>query len=119
MGRWEIAELNTPERILEKIFDEVDSRGVLVFGVDSPFKEKICNFIAYSRGDAFFFEIMVLDGRGSCNHAERHEAVMELKEKGVKDVVGVYVKSRSAKPLDNPPTVDGLTYLITISEEGE
>ena len=83
---------------------------------------------------------IVLSGGESCSHEARHEAVKWLKDvRDAKNVVGVHAKpiehpleeetqdgftniltrliERQKSELENnPPTADGLAYLITVSE---
>ena len=79
--------------------------------------------------------VLVLNGDESCDHKKRHESVMYLKKMGMDKVVGIYAKvnppdsdpredeeawKRQARELlNNPPTPDGLAFLITVSVEEE
>lgn len=135
--RWEISKVSTSKRVLEKIFTEVESPGILVFGADScdgsMLKYDVCKALKVMT-DQFSVPWTILSGEESCDHAKRHEAVMELRKRGAENVVGVYVKSDfvqadiDANPpsnfyhnlqvdrlLNNSPTPDGLAYLVTIS----
>ena len=63
------------------------------------------------------YPVMVLDGERSCSHTERHNAVASMMDEGVRNVVMVYVKKSTDALSMNPPTLDGLAGLITVTEE--
>ncbi len=109
----------------------------LLFGaVDNPILKNIYDRLSVIlSGGSHQHLIRLLNGDESCDHKKRHEAVMDLKKMGMDKVVGIYAKvnppdsdpreddeawKRQARELlNNPPTPDGLAFLITLSvEEG-
>lgn len=73
--------------------------------------------------------LVVFNGRASANHDERHQHVQALRETGAGSVIGFYVESEYIYSTPdsyktycdikaNPPTPDGLDYLIHVHEEG-
>lgn len=72
--------------------------------------------------------LVVFNERTSVNHDERHQHVQALREAGAGSVIGFYVESEYIYSTPdsyknycdlkaNPPTADGLDYLIHIREE--
>lgn len=80
--------------------------------------------------------LAVLDGDASGQHKLRHQAVTELKGAGAASVVGIYARHKLPEPLpargrlkgktakqtaqikallNDPPTPDGLDYLLTVN----
>ena len=81
-----------------------------------------------------FNVIVIMDGESSCSHKCRHEMFTKLKAAGARTLVGVYVKwattvhegsteqreqfARQVKKLRrNPPTADGIDYLLIVTPE--
>ena len=80
--------------------------------------------------------VIKLRGKAACEHKRREEFYGFLREDGVKSIVGVYVKTipfgrfgseispeqlvainQSSMLSANPPTADGLEYLVTIRDD--
>lgn len=126
---------------LDKLNCEIESPGVVIVGPDeSRFKDYICSMMKWRRSSLKPYPLVVLGGDDSCNHKARHNAVMELVDGGVKNVVMIYIQCFNGIDLDDisflpisaqspilqalalsehPPTSDGLAYLVTIRERHE
>lgn len=83
--------------------------------------------------------LLILAGNASADHAKRHLAVKTLRDSGMKTVIGVYVRSERPKFWEylsdckmsaqranqfkkltqNPPTAEGLDYLLEVNERAE
>lgn len=76
--------------------------------------------------------VRIMDGESSCSHKRRHEMFTNLKLAGAKTLIGVYVKcpdnmdgygEKQREELNrqfqrlrrNPPTAEGIDYLIVIT----
>lgn len=141
MSRYlEIEGVSALEHVLEEVFTEMESPGILVFGADSCYhsmlKYDVVRRLFKMIVKRFSANWIVLNGEESCDRAKRHEAVMKLRKRGVENIVGIYVKTdfvradidadsptnffhncQVDKLLKSPPTPDGLAYLIAVSEE--
>lgn len=130
---WELEAISEPHDTGKwTLIDLIESMsplpGILLFGVDSGWKDDFCELFRKWRGR--FLHYIILNGEDSCSHNARHDAVEELKKAGVNSVVGVYIKIPDSYPDDspelmrqkailnsNPPTPDGLAFLFTIVED--
>ena len=162
--RWEINRVSTPERILQKINEEMPQPvGIVLFGADNDLKDRIYRSYAdrlvkpLSLGHFGYHNLLpdwsqekvyldlepvkcngdcrilvMMAGDASVDHARRHQVVTVLRELGMKTVVGIYAQQRRltlraflsdfkeavriTKQLKilrrNPPTPDGLDYLL-------
>lgn len=157
--KWEINRVSTPERIFQKINEEmVQPVGIVLFGADCELKDEVCRkctkripnlaTVHDGKDDMSLLAVeqllsegrsvlVVMCGNSSGNHSERHRTVMALRGLGAKSVVGFYAKHDPIKPspyvtptvIDSPfkrqvealtadpPTADGLDYLIVVEEE--
>ncbi len=164
--KWEINRVSTPERIFDKINNEMAQPvGIVLFGADCELKddvfkecvERIPNLATPGRdgsSHSVLFEmtekgyfggrnvLIVMSDESSSNHEQRHRIAMSLRGYGLKSVVGIYAKVVDLKSdsyymksetrarreevrrcvaelKTNPPTADGLDYLLVVSEEKE
>lgn len=138
---------NNFDEVIEEISKMEKPTGILLFGPDSRLKNMIHRKILHSSGKIFGKEVcsqegssllwfrteryvaengvlVKLDGDASSQHGERHRIILGMKNSGMKNVVGIYVKGdRTNETFEgvppvvekHPPTADGLTMLITVS----
>ena len=125
--------------------------GIVVFGADCAFKDRVIGMIPdevidltrnpgsdwkkrIRCGDSI---LICMNGDNSASHECRHNQIQELIDAKCTNVIGIYVKtepawsgndkiakedalqySQQSRALNNnPPTPDGLDYLITVSEK--
>jgi len=116
---------------------EIEKPGVLIIGPDfNDEKDALYRLFAdwrwdYAQNNAVLaYPVVMLDGNKSCDHSERHKAVMDLIGDGVKNVILVYLHKdieecadcdqihRQALVLsENPPNEDGIYCLISVKSE--
>lgn len=147
---WEIRRVSTPERIFQKITQELPKPlGILVVGTDGSFKEEIAHRLAeqtnairlyvsqastyhdnaYRTAFADSHSILtMLTANISAVHSERHRQVKAMYDAGAKSVIVIYVEGKFVYSHEDsyrihravtsdPPTADGVDYLITIRED--
>lgn len=115
--KWEINRVSTPERIFEKINNEMAQPvGIVLFGADCELKddvfeecrEQIHNLatpgrdgsshsVVFEMTERGFFGgrnvLLVMSGESSGDHERRHQMITGLKSKGMKSMVGIYAKA--------------------------
>ena len=112
--KWEIRRVSTPERIFNKIKEEMAQPvGIVLFGADCEFKNEVIEaFLArFGRGLVWDYYrstttarieavfrigesfIIMLDSNESADHNVRHRLVQNLRNLGAKTAVGIYVKA--------------------------
>lgn len=122
--KWEISRVSTPERVLEKIKEDLARPvGIILFGVDCDFKKEVIKALTTEFGDDLVCDTYVgattrhmqqsfeasrnymidLNSADSANHDVRHQCVLNLKNFGAKCVVGVYAKARQISKIVVPP----------------
>lgn len=119
MKKWEINRVSTPERIFEKIKEEMARPvGIILFGADCNFKNEAVKDLQIGLSDAaktFYgapsthemvelvhssaVSLFVLNSMESTDRELRHECIKVMRRTGVKTVVGVYVKVKKPWPL--------------------
>ncbi|MBR5389278.1 hypothetical protein IK146_01830 [Candidatus Saccharibacteria bacterium] len=138
-------------RALGKINKLPSPIGIVVFGADCAFKNKVIDMIPnevidLTRNPGSDWKMRIrcgdsilicMNGDDSASHVCRHNQVQELADAKCTNVVGIYVKTdpawagkdgmtreralkystQSTNLKNNPPTPDGLDYLITVSEK--
>lgn len=118
--RWQINRVSTPERIFDKIRNEMAQPvGVLIFGADCDFKNEIANeLIANFAGAKTILDdtpstkqivdfihskqsvmVAIFDAWSSASHDLRHECVKVMQRAGFETVIGVYVRCAKLEPL--------------------
>lgn len=110
--KWEIRRVSTPERIFDKIKEEMAQPvGVVLFGVDGDFKKEVLHLMMdHLRGFAYYFDgapdtkalvdatrnfqavAVTLSGAESSTEGLRYELAKVMQAAGVKTVVGIYAK---------------------------
>lgn len=112
--KWEINRVSTPERIFNKINNEMTQPVCIVlFGVDCDLKDKIhvqCRkqisrldigyrsaLDVFSRSIQCWFDMNVnvlvsLTGAMSSDHEQRHRVITTARELGAQSVIGIYAK---------------------------
>lgn len=120
--KWEIRRVSTPERIFDKIKEEMAQPvGVVLFGADCEFKNEVVGEVAKGLVNSALFRLggddlpssylkmqipqrcthpyfFVLGSLASSSHDVRHEWVQVIRSIGAKTVVGIYVKAKK-KPI--------------------
>lgn len=109
--KWEINRVSTPERIFDKINNEMAQPvGIILFGADCELKDdvlmecqrRVLN-LAPGYGDVVSASIfcqldagrnimIVMDGNMSGDHKQRHRIVTALRDHGAKTIVGIFAK---------------------------
>lgn len=125
------ADCEFKNQVVEKLQHEL--REIKVF-LGTPSTYELAELIPSSS-----ISLFVLSSMASSDHELRHEAVNVMRRIGAKNIVGIYVKVKAPQPLPgrgfmgrrdlqlmktavrelekNPPTADGLDYLIVVEEQ--
>lgn len=144
---WKIERPSTQEAVLHKIMFEIPQPvGIVVFGPDCPLKqETVDSMLEKARQvteddkvdphDMMRYRfgrqgniVSVMKNDASAMHGDRHEVISRLRQAGMKSVVGMHIHTNVelAEPdaeatrkqlLVNPPTADGIDYLVTVPDE--
>ncbi len=113
--KWEIRRVSTPERIFNKIKEEMAQPvGIILFGADCDFKNEVIEEMIKSLPGLAFIPAptsmkamqnyncnvvtVMLSSKESADHGIRHELVKTMRNAGAKTVVGIYAKAKK-KPI--------------------
>ena len=132
------AEVWKIEAFADRLKRGIENPGVLIVGPDFSAKDLVQKLFVEWQQDStreitMLYPVVILDGNRSCDHDERHRAVMELMNGGVKNVIVVYLYKDAERCadhilngslyrqalalLENPPTEDGIYCLASVKVE--